>query len=164
MNKLTILITLIPWLLNYIYESKNNIIKLKENHYLISNLNIKNILNIKSILLFIVFIIISTIYKESNQIDLSNSLLFCSINIFLFIYNYYENNDYELELTIKEKISMTTHIIISSIIVLLSLSRKEVSEIYNILFATNILNIIILYISNKIITIVRRINNEIKQL
>lgn len=164
MNKLTILITLIPWLLNYIYESKNNIIKLKENHYLISNLNIKNILNVKSILLFIVFIIISTIYKESNQIDLSNSLLFCSINIFLFIYNYYENNDYELELTIKEKISMTTHIIISSIIVLLSLSRKEVSEIYNILFATNILNIIILYISNKIITIVRRINNEIKQL
>lgn len=164
MNKLIILITLIPWLLNYIYESKNNIIKLKENHYLISNLNIKNILNIKSILLFIVFIIISTIYKESNQIDLSNSLLFCSINIFLFIYNYYENNDYELELTIKEKISMTTHIIISSIIVLLSLSRKEVSEIYNILFATNILNIIILYISNKIITIVRRINNEIKQL
>ena len=164
MNKLIILITLIPWLLNYIYESKNNIIKLKENHYLISNLNIKNILNIKSILLFIVFIIISTIYKDTNQIDLSNSLLFCSINIFLFIYNYYENNDYELELTIKEKISMTTHIIISSIIVLLSLSRKEVSEIYNILFATNILNIIILYISNKIITIVRRINNEIKQL
>lgn len=164
MNKLIIMITLIPWLLNYIYESKNNIIKLKETHYLISNLNIKNILNIKSILLFIVFIIISTIYKESNQIDLSNSLLFCSINIFLFIYNYYENNDYELELTIKEKISITTHIIISSIIVLLSLSRKEVSEIYNILFATNILNIIILYISNKIITIVRRINNEIKQL
>ena len=87
MNKLIILITLIPWLLNYIYESKNNIIKLKENHYLISNFNIKNILNIKSILLFIVFIIISTIYKESNQINLSNSLLFCSINIFLFIYN-----------------------------------------------------------------------------
>lgn len=164
MNKLIILITLIPWLLNYIYESKNNIIKLKENHYLISNFNVKNILNIKSILLFTVFIIISTIYKESNQINLSNSLLFCSINIFLFIYNYYENKDYELELNIKEKVSITTHIIISSIIVILSLSRKEASEIYNILFATSILNIIILYISNKIITIVRRINNEIKQL
>jgi hypothetical protein len=164
MNKLIVTITLIPWLLNYVYESKNNLIKLKENHYLISNFNIKKILNIKSLLLFLVFIIISTIYKESNQIELSNSLLFSSINIFLFIYNYYENDDYELELNIKEKTSIITHIIISSIAIVLSLSREEVSQTYNILFATNILNIIILYISNKIITIVRRINNEIKQL
>ncbi len=164
MNKLIVTITLIPWLLNYVYESKNNLIKLKENHYLISNFNIKKILNIKSLLLFLVFIIISTIYKESNQIELSNSLLFISINIFLFIYNYYENDDYELELNIKEKTAIITHIIISSIAVILSLSREEVSQTYNILFATNILNIIILYISNKIITIVRRINNEIKQL
>lgn len=164
MNKLIVTITLIPWLLNYVYESKNNLIKLKEKHYLISNFNIKKILNIKSLLLFLVFIIISTIYKESNQIELANNLLFSSINIFLFIYNYYENDDYELELNIKEKTSIITHIIISSIAVILSLSREEVSQTYNILFATNILNIIILYISNKIITIVRRINNEIKQL
>ena len=164
MNKLIVTITLIPWLLNYVYESKNNLIKLKENHYLISNFNIKKILNIKSLLLFLVFIIISTIYKESNQIELANNLLFSSINIFLFIYNYYENDDYELELNIKEKTSIITHIIISSIAVISSLSREAATQTYNILFATNILNIIILYISNKIITIVRRINNEIKQL
>ena len=164
MNKLIIVITFIPWIFNYIYESKNNLIKLQQKHYLINNFNIKELLNIKNILLFIVFISISIIYKDSNQIDLSNSLLFIAINIFLFIYNYYENNNYELELNTKEKLSIITHIIITSIIVIISLNQKETSTIYNILFATIILNIIILYISNKIITIARRINNEIKQL
>ena len=49
-------------------------------------------------------------------------------------------------------------------IMIISLTLKDLLTIYNILFACSILNIIILYVSNKIISIVRRINNEIKQL
>ena len=86
MNKIIILITLIPWILYCIFLTKNNLIKLKENHFLLSNINIKELLPIKNILLFIIFISISIIYKDSNQIELVNSLLFSTINLFLFIY------------------------------------------------------------------------------
>ena len=158
MNKIIILITLIPWILYCIFLTKNNLIKLKENHFLLSNINIKNIL------LFIIFISIYIIYKDSNQIELVNSLLFSTINLFLFIYSYYDNNEYELELTNKDILSLILLTIIVSIITIISLSIKDILLTYNILFATSIINIIILYVSKKIISIVRRINNEIKQL
>ena len=164
MNKIIILITLIPWILYCIFLTKNNLIKLKENHFLLSNINIKELLPIRNILLFIVFISISIIYKDSNQIELVNSLLFSTINLFLFIYSYYDNNEYELELTNKDILSLILLTIIVSIITIISLSIKDILLIYNILFATSIINIIILYVSKKIISIVRRINNEIKQL
>ena len=164
MNKIIIIITLIPWILYCIFLTKNNLIKLKENHFLLSNINIKELLPIRNILLFIVFISISIIYKDSNQIELVNSLLFSTINLFLFIYSYYDNNEYELELTNKDILSLILLTIIVSIITIISLSIKDILLIYNILFATSIINIIILYVSKKIISIVRRINNEIKQL
>ena len=164
MNKIIILITLIPWILYCIFLTKNNLIKLKENHFLLSNINIKELLPIKNILLFIIFISISSIYKDSNQIELVNSLLFSTINLFLFIYSYYDNNEYELELTNKDILSLILLTIIVSIITIISLSIKDILLTYNILFATSIINIIILYVSKKIISIVRRINNEIKQL
>lgn len=164
MNKIIILITLIPWILYCIFLTKNNLIKLKENHFLLSNINIKELLPIKNILLFIIFISISIIYKDSNQIELVNSLLFSTINLFLFIYSYYDNNEYELELTNKDTLSLILLTIIVSIITIISLSIKDILLTYNILFATSIINIIILYVSKKIISIVRRINNEIKQL
>ena len=164
MNKIIILITLIPWILYCIFLTKNNLIKLKENHFLLSNINIKELLPIKNILLFIIFISISIIYKDSNQIELVNSLLFSTINLFLFIYSYYDNNEYELELTNKDILSLILLTIIVSIITIISLSIKAILLTYNILFATSIINIIILYVSKKIISIVRRINNEIKQL
>ncbi len=164
MNKIIILITLIPWILYCIFLTKNNLIKLKENHFLLSNINIKELLPIKNILLFIIFISISIIYKDSNQIELVNSLLFSTINLFLFIYSYYDNNEYELELTNKDILSLILLTIIVSIITIISLSIKDILLTYNILFATSIINIIILYVSKKIISIVRRINNEIKQL
>ena len=164
MNKIIILITWIPWILYCIFLTKNNLIKLKENHFLLSNINIKELLPIKNILLFIIFISISIIYKDSNQIELVNSLLFSTINLFLFIYSYYDNNEYELELTNKDILSLILLTIIVSIITIISLSIKDILLTYNILFATSIINIIILYVSKKIISIVRRINNEIKQL
>ena len=164
MNKIIILITLIPWILYCIFLTKNNLIKLKENHFLLSNINIKELPPIKNILLFIIFISISIIYKDSNQIELVNSLLFSTINLFLFIYSYYDNNEYELELTNKDILSLILLTIIVSIITIISLSIKDILLTYNILFATSIINIIILYVSKKIISIVRRINNEIKQL
>jgi len=161
MNKIIILITLVPWLLYYIFLSRNNIIKLRENHYVLSNFNIRELLPIKNILLYIVYITISVIYKDSNQIELVNSLLFSTINLFLFIYSYYDNKEYELDLSTKEVFYLGITTIITSIILLISISIKET---YNILFAYSIINIIILYISKKIINIVRRINHEIKQL
>lgn len=161
MNKIIILITLVPWLLYYIFLSRNNIIKLRENHYVLSNFNIRELLPIKNILLYIVYITISVIYKDSNQIELVNSLLFSTINLFLFIYSYYDNKEYELDLSTKEVLYLGITTIITSIILLISISIKET---YNILFAYSIINIIILYISKKIINIVRRINHEIKQL
>lgn len=164
MNKIIILITLIPWVLYCIFLSKNNLIKLKENHFVLSNINIKELLPIKNIVLFIVFIIISIIYKDSNQIELVNSLLFSSINIFLFIYSYYENNEFELDINSKDILSIILMAKTILIIMIISLTLKDILTIYNILFACSILNIIILYVSNKIISIVRRINNEIKQL
>jgi hypothetical protein len=164
MNKIIILITLIPWVLYCIFLSKNNLIKLKENHFVLSNINIKELLPIKNIVLFIVFIIISIIYKDSNQIELVNSLLFSSINIFLFIYSYYENNEFELDINSKDILSIILMAKTILMIMIISLTLKDILTIYNILFACSILNIIILYISNKIISIVRRINNEIKQL
>ena len=164
MNKIIILITLIPWVLYCIFLSKNNLIKLKENHFVLSNINIKELLPIKNIVLFIVFIIISIIYKDSNQIELVNSLLFSSINIFLFIYSYYENNEFELDINSKDILSIILMAKTILIIMIISLTLKDILTIYNILFACSTLNIIILYVSNKIIRIVRRINNEIKQL
>lgn len=161
MNKIIILITLVPWLLYYIFLSRNNLIKLRENHYVLSNFNIRELLPIKNILLYIVYITISVIYKDSNQIELVNSLLFSTINLFLFIYSYYDNKEYELDLSTKEVLYLGITTIITSIILLISISIKET---YNILFAYSIINIIILYISKKIINIVRRINHEIKQL
>lgn len=162
MNKIIILVTLIPWILYYIFLSRNNLIKLKDSHYLL--FNTKNILPIKNILLFIVFITISIVYKTSTQIELVNSLLFSTINLFLFIYSYYENTDYELDLSIKDKLTIIFQSIITFIFIIVSISINNSLITYIILFTISILNIILLYVSNKIISIVRRINNEIKQL
>lgn len=162
MNKLILLVTIIPWLLYCFYQSKNNFIKLKENHYLMPN--IKQVISIKNILLFILFIIFYYSNKKSIQIELVLSLLFSTINLFLCIYSYYENNDYNLEISIKDKLILLSLAIMISIIMLVSISIKSILITYIILFTTSILNIILLYVSNKIITIVRRMNNEIKQL
>jgi hypothetical protein len=162
MNKLILLVTIIPWLLYCFFQSKNNLIKLKENHYLMPN--IKQVISIKNILLFILFIIFYYSNKKSIQIELVLSLLFSAINLFLCIYSYYENNDYNLEISIKDKLILLSLTIMISIIMLVSISIKSILITYIILFTTSILNIILLYVSNKIITIVRRMNNEIKQL
>lgn len=164
MNKIILIITIFPWLLYTIYLSKNNLIKLKENHYLLSNFSIMNIISIKNILLFLVYIIIITIYKSSNQINLVSKLLFSTINLFLFIYTYYEYNNYDLSLTTKDKLIIVITTIITSITIIISLCIQNNTYTYCILFAYSILNIIILYISNKISHIVRRISNEKKQL
>ncbi len=164
MNKIIILVTLIPWIFYYLFLSRNNLIKLKNNHYLLSNFNIIELIPIKNILLFIVFITISIIYRKSPQIEIVNSLLFTTINLFLFIYIYYETIKYELELNTKDKLLLVTLTIITSITTIVSISLKNILITYSILFTISILNIILLYVSNKIITIVRRINNEIKQL
>ena len=164
MNKIILIITIFPWLLYTIYLSKNNLIKLKENHYLLSNFSIMNIISIKNILLFLVYIIIITIYKSSNQINLVSKLLFSTINLFLFIYTYYEYNNYDLSLTTKDKLIIVITTIITSITIIISLCIQNNTYTYSILFAYSILNIIILYISNKISHIVRRISNEKKQL
>ena len=164
MNKIITLVTIIPWILYCIFLTRNNYIKLKQNHYLLSNINFKELLPIKNITLFIIFIIISIIYKNSNQIELVNSLLFTTINLFLFIYSYYENNEYEVELSSKDIFSLVLLTIVVSIITIISLSISNILLTYIILFATSIINIILLYVSKKIISIVRRINNEIKQL
>jgi hypothetical protein len=162
MNKLILLVTIIPWLLYCFFQSKNNLIKLKENHYLMPN--IKQVISIKNILLFILFIIFYYSNNKSIQIELVLSLLFSTINLFLCIYSYYENNDYNLEISIKDKLILLSLTIMISIIMLVSISIKSILITYIILFTTSILNIILLYVSNKIITIVRRMNNEIKQL
>ena len=164
MNKIIILVTLIPWILYYISVTRNNMIILKDKHNLLSNFTIKELIPIKNILLFILFIGISIIYNDSNQIELVNSLLFSTINIFLFIYSYYEYQDSELDLSIKDKINILILSVIVCIITIASLFINSIFIIYSILFALSILNIIILYISRRIINIVRRINNEIKQL
>ncbi len=164
MNKIIILVTLIPWIFYYLFLSRNNLIKLKNNHYLLSNFNIIELIPIKNILLFIVFITISIIYRKSPQIEIVNSLLFSTINLFLFIYIYYETIDNELDLSTKDKLLLVTLTIITSIITIVSICLKNILITYSILFTISILNIILLYVSNKIITIVRRINNEIKQL
>ena len=162
MNKLILLVTIIPWLLYCFFQSKNNLIKLKENHYLMPN--IKQVISIKNILLFILFIIFYYSNNKSVQIELVLSLLFSTINLFLCIYSYYENNDYNLEISIKDKLILLSLTIMISIIMLVSISIKSILITYIILFTTSILNIILIYVSNKIITIVRRMNNEIKQL
>lgn len=162
MNKLILLISIIPWVLYVIFQTKNNLIKLKENHYLMPN--IKQVISIKNILLFILFIIFYYSNNKSIQIELVLSLLFSAINLFLCIYSYYENNDYNLEISTKDKLILLSLTIMISIIMLVSISIKSILITYIILFTTSILNIILLYVSNKIITIVRRMNNEIKQL
>lgn len=162
MNKLITLITLIPWILYLIYLSKNNIIKLKENNY--SLIGIKHILPIKNILFFISFIIFYIIYKKSEQIDLVLALLFTTINLFLCIYSYYENEEYDFNITIENIFTFIAISIVVTIITLISLTIKSILITYIILFTTSILNIILLYVSNKIINIVRRMSNEIKQL
>jgi hypothetical protein len=96
MNKLILLVTIIPWLLYCFFQSKNNLIKLKKNHYLMPN--IKQVISIKNILLFILFVIFYYSNNKSIQIELVLSLLFSTINLFLCIYSYYENNDYNLEI------------------------------------------------------------------
>lgn len=164
MNKIIVIVTLIPWVLYYISLTRNNMIILKDKHNLLSNFTIKELIFTKNILLFVLFISISVIYSDSNQIELVNSLLFSTINIFLFIYSYYEYQDNELDLSIKDKINIIILSIIVFIITVISLFIDNILIIYNILFALSILNIILLYISRKIISIVRRINNEIKQL
>ena len=164
MNKIIILVTLIPWILYYLFLSRNNIINLKNKHYVLSNFTIKELIPIKNIILYIVFIAISLIYKSSSQIELVNSLLFSTINLFLFIYSYYENDDYELDLNKKDKLVIVIISIMTLITIIASLCIKNSFITYIILFAYSIINIIILYVSNKIISIVRRINNEIKQL
>ena len=164
MNKIIVIVTLIPWALYYISLTRNNMIILKDKHNLLSNFTIKELIFTKNILLFVLFISISVIYSDSNQIELVNSLLFSTINIFLFIYSYYEYQDNELDLSIKDKINIIILSVIVFIITVISLFIDNILIIYNILFALSILNIILLYISRKIIIIVRRINNEIKQL
>ena len=164
MNKIIILITLIPWLLYFIFLTKNNIIILRKNHYNLFSISIKNLISIKSILLFILFIVISIFYRKVAQIELINSLLFSTINIFLFIYSYYENNNYQVNLLLKEKLYLLSLSIIMFTITAISLNFNNCLYTYIILFTSSILNIILLYISKKIINIVRRINNETKQL
>ena len=164
MNKIIILITLIPWLLYFIFLTKNNIIVLKNNNYSLSKIPTKELISTKSILLFLLFIVISIIYRKVDQIELINSLLFSTINIFLFIYSYYENNSNQVNLLLKEKLYLLTLSIITFIITVISLTFHNCLYTYIILFASSILNIILLYISRKIIKIVRRVNNEIKQL
>ncbi|MBE6146026.1 MAG: hypothetical protein E7171_05325 [Firmicutes bacterium] len=162
MNKIIILVSLIPWILYLLFETKNNLYKLKDNHYLL--LNIKNIIPIKNILLFILFLIFYYVHRKSAQIELVSSLLFATINLFLFIYSYYESNNYDLELSLKDKLTLIPITIIVFIITMISIYIKSILITYIILFTTSILNIILLYVSNKIISIVRRMNNEIKQL
>jgi hypothetical protein len=162
MNKIIILITLIPWVLYIIYLSRINLSKLKDNHYIL--LNIKDVIPTKNIILFILFIIFYIFNRNTPQINLVLSLLFTTINLLLFIYSYHDNYDYELDLSIKDKLIILSLTILVSIITLISLYIKSVLITYIILFTTSIINIILLYVSNKIITIVRRMNNEIKQL
>ena len=158
MNKIIILVSLIPWILYLLFETKNNLYKLKDNHYLL--LNIKNIIPIKNIL----FLIFYYVHKKSAQIELVSSLLFATINLFLFIYSYYESNNNDLDLSNKDKLTLIPITIIVFIITMVSIYIKSILITYIILFTTSILNIILLYVSNKIISIVRRMNNEIKQL
>ena len=162
MNKIIILVSLIPWILYLLFETKNNLYKLKDNHYLL--LNIKNIIPIKNILLFILFLIFYYVHRKSAQKELESSLLFATINLFLFIYSYYESNNYDLDLSLKDKLILIPITIIVFIITVVSIYIKSILITYIILFTTSILNIILLYVSNKIISIVRRMNNEIKQL
>lgn len=161
MNKLILLISIIPWVLYVIFQTKNNLIKLKENHYLFPN--IKEIIPIKNILLFIFILVFYYYNKKAAQIDLVLSLLFSTINLFLCIYSYYETSK-ELDISNKDKFVLLILSILISIIIIVSISIKSLLIAYIILFTTSIINIILLYVSNKIITIVRRMNYEIKQL
>lgn len=161
MNKLILLISLIPWILYSIFQTKNNFIRLKESHYLLPN--IKDIIPIKNILLFIFMLIFYYYNKKAAQIELVLSLLFTTINLFLCIYSYYET-DKELDISNKDKLILLCLSILIVIITIVSISIKFILVTYIILFTTSIINIILLYISNKITKLVRRMNNEIKQL
>ena len=161
MNKFIILITIIPWILYLIFLTKNNLIKLKENHYILPN--IREIIPIKNILLFIFILVFYLYNSKAAQIEPVLSLLFSTINLFLCIYSYHET-DKELDLSNKDKIIILSLAILVSIIIVVSISIKSILITYIILFTTSIINIILLYVSNRIINIVRRMNYEIKQL
>jgi hypothetical protein len=161
MNKFIILITIIPWILYLIFLTKNNLIKLKENHYILPN--IREIIPIKNILLFIFILVFYLYNSKAAQIEPVLSLLFSTINLFLCIYSYHET-DKELDLSNKDKIIILSLTMLVSIIIVVSISIKSILITYIILFTTSIINIILLYVSNRIINIVRRMNYEIKQL
>ena len=170
MSKFIVLLTFIPWFLYFASLCKSAIYNLNENKITWNWIkdNIFKIFHFENLILIGLFVYFSIYHYKANQIFLVEILLFTSINLYLFINRYYDKTNMEYQIGNKDITTILIILFITLIPIIFFLTTNREVITYFILFGYSFFNYIIVFISklinNIIYKIVRRHNNEIKQL
>ena len=170
MSKFIVLLTFIPWFLYFASLCKSAIYNLNENKITWNWIkdNIFKIFHFENLILIGLFVYFSIYHYKANQIFLVEILLFTSINLYLFINRYYDKTNVEYKIGNKDITTIFVILFITLIPIMFYLTTNREVITYFILFGYSFFNYIIVFISkfinNIIYKIVRRHNNEIKQL
>lgn len=170
MSKFIVLLTFIPWFLYFASLCKSAIYNLNENKITWNWIkdNIFKIFHFENLILIGLFVYFSIYHYKANQIFLVEILLFTSINLYLFINRYYDKTNVEYKIGNKDITTILIILFITLIPIMFYLTTNREVITYFILFGYSFFNYIIVFISkfinNIIYKIVRRHNNEIKQL
>ena len=170
MSKFIVLLTFIPWFLYFASLCKSAIYNLNENKITWNWIkdNIFKIFHFENLILIGLFVYFSIYHYKADQIFLVEILLFTSINLYLFINRYYDKTNVEYKIGNKDITTIFVILFITLIPIMFYLTTNREVITYFILFGYSFFNYIIVFISkfinNIIYKIVRRHNNEIKQL
>lgn len=170
MSKFIVLLTFIPWFLYFASLCKSAIYNLNENKITWNWIkdNIFKIFHFENLILIGLFVYFSIYHYKADQIFLVEILLFTSINLYLFINRYYDKTNIEYKIGNKDITTIFVILFITLIPIMFYLTTNREVITYFILFGYSFFNYIIVFISkfinNIIYKIVRRHNNEIKQL
>ncbi len=152
MKKILVLASFIPWLLYFFSLCKNTLKDIKTNEINKEWIkeNFLKVFHLDNLILFGLFIIFVSIYRNSGKIFITKLLLFSSINLYLLANRYYDKNKHKYNIG-NEDIST---ILIIVIISLIPISVYNITGWYTVsyilMFAFAFFNYYIVIVAKKI--------------
>lgn len=152
MKKILVLASFIPWLLYFFSLCKNTLKDIKTNEINKEWIkdNFLKVFHLDNLILFGLFIIFVSIYRNSGKIFITKLLLFSSINLYLLANRYYDKNKHKYNIG-NEDIST---ILIIVIISLIPISVYNITGWYTVsyilMFAFAFFNYFIVIVAKKI--------------
>lgn len=152
MSRFVIYLTFIPWFLYFSLFCKDALYNFKDKKINLKwvKKNFFSIFHFPNIILFLIFIYFSMVYKSADQIWITNVLLFSAIYLYLFINHYYDK--YKSSKSV-DSINLSTILIILIIVlipIIYYISSNNYVNTYYILFGYSFFSHVIVYIAKLI--------------